>query len=371
MIRAHMLIDDLSIGGAEILLAELAAVAPSAGIDMTVGFLSSRPGTQTVERLREHGVEPEEVGITGLSPAAVVRVRRHLARFKPDLVHTHLLASDVLGVPAARSLRLPVVSTLHTMIWHPLSDGKNGVKELLGSRLRRHLAARVVAVSDVARERYLAEGRDRPGHVAVVRNGVGGLRAPGAGERVRAELGLAPDDLVVSLIATLRPEKAHEVSIEAIARLRERGLPARLVVVGDGPTREMVRAAAEAAGPGAVVRTGFRDDVMAILDATDVLLHAPRYDALPTTVIEAGAAGVPVVATRVGGIPEIVEDGVTGTLVAAPPEPGALVAALEPLLADAELRARMGTAARERFERDFSAGTWAARLRALYEEVLA
>ncbi|HEX8205612.1 MAG TPA: glycosyltransferase family 4 protein [Solirubrobacteraceae bacterium] len=370
MIRTHMLIDDLSIGGAEVLLAELATVAPAAGIDMTVGYLSSRSGTQTVDRLRELGVEPEEVGVSRLSPGALAGVRRQLARFRPDLVHTHLLASDLLGVPAARSLRLPVVSTLHTMVWQ--GQGSDAVKEKLGIRLRRHLATRVVAVSDFARERYLAEGHDRPAHVTVVRNGVTGERAGAeAGARVRRELGLAPEDLVLSLIATLRPEKAHDVAIATVVRLRERGLPARLIVVGDGPSRHDVRAAADAAGDGAVIRTGFRDDVMAVLAATDVLLHAPRYDALPTTVIEAGAAGVPCVATRVGGIPEIVEDGVTGTLVGAPPEAEALAAALQPLLTDAELRARMGSAARERFEREFSAPGWAARLRALYEEVVA
>jgi glycosyltransferase involved in cell wall biosynthesis len=367
--RAHMLIDGLTAGGAEMLLAELAAVAPAAGIDMTVGYLTSRPGVHAVPRLRAQGVEPEEIGVLRLSPGAVVQVRRHLRRVRPDVVHTHMQASDLLGTVAARSLRVPSLSTLHTMVWD--HGGREGVKEAAATRVRRHLAARVVAVSDFARERYLAEGRDRPGHVAVVRNGVRGERRPGSGAAVREELGLGRDDLVVSLVATLRPEKAHDVAIDAVTRLRARSLPVRLLVVGDGPSRDDVARAAVAADPGAVVLAGFRDDVMEVLDATDVLIHAPHYDALPTSLIEAGAAGVASVATRVGGIPEIVEDGVTGTLVAPPPEAAAVAAALEPLLADRERRLRMGEAARGRFEREFSAASWARRLRALYEEVLA
>ena len=370
MMRAHMLIDGLTLGGAEMVLAELAAAAPAAGIDMTVGFLTSRPGTHAVPRLREHGVEPEEVGVVRLSPGAVLAVRRQLARVRPDVVHTHMQASDILGTVAARSLGVPVVSTLHTMVWD--HGGREGVKEALATRLRRHLAARVIAVSEFARERYLAEGRDRPPHVAVVRNGVRGARTPGAGRAVREELGIAEDDLVVSLVATLRPEKAHEVAIEAIGRLRARSLPVRLLVAGDGPHREEVRrAAAAAADPQTVVLAGFRDDVMEVLDATDVLIHPPHYDALPTSLIEAGAAAVPAVATRVGGIPEIVEDGVSGVLVDAPPRAEALAAALEPLLGDRDRRLRMGAAARERFEREFSAESWAGRLRALYDEVAA
>src|SRR5581483_12011893 len=96
--------------------------------------------------------------------------------------------------------------------------------------------------------------------------------------------------------------------------LRERYPRVRLVVAGDGPTRAQVRSLARPLGEGAVL-TGHRTDVMALLDATDVLIHPSFADAFPTSLIEAGAASVPVVATRVGGIPEIVESGRTGTLL--------------------------------------------------------
>ena len=367
-IRVHALIDSLASGGAEMLLPELAAVAPDVGLDLSVGYLQIKDGgIPAADRLRAEGVEAVHLGVESLGPGSVVKVRRHLAAVGPDVVHTHLGGSDLLGGLAARSLGVPVVSTLHAMRWP--RRGRAGVKELLMTGVRRWCDDRVVAVSDAARERYLAERRDVPSHVTVVRNGVRGEVRPGGGAHVREELGIPREAVLVTILAALRVEKAHEVSAEAVVRVRERAGDVHLLVVGEGPT---VAAVERALAPleGVAVMAGYRTDVMAVLDATDVLLHAPRFDALPTALIEAAAASVPVVATRVGGIPEIVEDGRTGVLVPAPPEAGVLADALEPLVADRALRERMGTAARERFEREFSAASWAVRLRALYDEVL-
>jgi glycosyltransferase involved in cell wall biosynthesis len=368
-IRVHALVDSLASGGAEMLLTELAAVAADAGLDLSIGYLKVGPGgVPGADRLREIGVEPDYVGVYTLGPGSTLKVRRHLRRVAPDIVHTHMGTSDVHGGLAARSLGIPAVSTVHAMRWE--RHGREGVKELLMTGVRRWCTDRVVAVSDVARDRYLAERRDVPAHVTVVRNGVRGEVPPAAGARVRAELGLAPDDVVVTVVAALRPEKAHEVAAEAIAIVRRDVPDVRLLVVGEGPSLPVVRRALEPL-EGAGVLAGYRTDVMAVLGATDVLLHAPRFDALPTAVIEALGAGVPTVGTRVGGIPEIVEDGVSGVLVDPPPRADALAAALRPLVADRALRERIGAAARARFEREFSAESWARRLRALYDDVLA
>jgi glycosyltransferase involved in cell wall biosynthesis len=109
---------------------------------------------------------------------------------------------------------------------------------------------------------------------------------------------------------------------------------------------------------------------MAFLDATDVLLHPSRSDTLPTAVIEAMACSVPVVATNVGGIGELVEHGSTGTLVTPPPTAAAFAAALAPLLGDPGRRRRAGAAARARFEAEFTADRWARRMREIYLSVL-
>ena len=368
MLRVHHLVDSLTFGGAELLLAELARAAPEADLDLSVSYLldlaDRSPGA---ERVRAAGVEPACVGIPPrLWTSALWRVRRHLGSRRPDVVHTHLPNSDLLGGVAARSLGLPAISTIHAIEWG--GGGLEHVKDRLSAVARRRCAARVVAPSEAARRHYLDTGWDRPDRVITIYNGVQGAAEPGAGARVRSELGLAEDDLVVATLSKLRPEKAHDVALGAAALLRERFPGLRLVVVGDGDERPALEREAVPLGD-AVRFAGYRADVMGVLDAVDVLLHPSRADAFPTTLLEAMAASVPVVATAVGGIPEIVEDGATGALVSSPPRPEAFAAALGPLLEDQALRKRMGAAGRERFERQFTAGRWAARLRQLYGEV--
>lgn len=367
-IHVHMLIDTLAVGGAEILLAELASVARDGGMELSIGYLQNRRGDQVVARLRAAGVQPTCVGIPGrLGAQAFLRVRRHLAEVRPALVHTHLGYADLLGGLAARSLGLPTVATLHSHA--PPSTARERMRLRMTVAARRACAARVIAVSDSARAAYVAAGGDRPDRLVVVRNGVGGWPQRGAGRAVRAELGLAPEHVVVGLVSSLRPEKAHDVALAAMHALAPRFPQLRLLVAGDGPLRSRIERGAAELGD-RVVLAGYRADVMAVLDAVDVLLHPSRADTLPTAVIEAMACSVPVVATDVGGVGELVVDGVTGTLVAAPPQASVLESALAPLVLDRELRARMGAAGRARFEADFSATRWARHLREVYLSVL-
>ena len=238
------------------------------------------------------------------------------------------------------------------------------------STARRRCASRVIAVSEAGRRAYLVRGWDLPEHVVTVNNGVVAVPRPGDGAKVRAELGLEASDLVVATLSVLRADKGHDVTVDAIGRLRERFPNLRLLVVGDGPARADVERAVATLGPAGVL-AGHRDDVMAVLDAADVLVHPSRIDAFPTALLEALAAGVPAVATAVGGIPEIVDDGRTGVLIGTPARGAELAGALAPLLADSALRAELGANGRERFAARYSAARWAGNLRALYDEVLA
>jgi glycosyltransferase involved in cell wall biosynthesis len=231
-------------------------------------------------------------------------------------------------------------------------------------------AARLVAVSESARQEVLRRDGYAPDRVVVIHNGIARRPAPGAGPYVREQLGIGPDAPVVGTLSTLRPVKGHEVAIEAMAEITRRVPGARLVVVGEGESRPALERAAAHLGP-VVKFAGFRDDVMPVLDAFDVLAHPSRQEAFPTTLLEAMAAGVPQVATAVGGIPEIVEDGHTGLLLAPPPEPAALADRVVSLLQDPARREELAAAGRERFAERFGADGWARRLRALYDQVLA
>jgi glycosyltransferase involved in cell wall biosynthesis len=172
------------------------------------------------------------------------------------------------------------------------------------------------------------------------------------------------------MISTVRPEKAHDVALAAIDLLATRFPRLRLLVVGTGPELARTKALAEPLGE-RVVFAGYQPDVLGVLAAVDLVLHPSRHEAFPTALLEAMAAGVPVIATSVGGIPEIVSDGEDGILVPSPPEPEGVAAALAALLEDDARRRQMGECGRERFAREFSGEAWARRLRAFYEDVLA
>jgi len=369
-VRVQAMIDGLGAGGAELLLAEFAASAGEVGIDLSVTYLHDRDRNPVArERLRRLGIDPVLVPVTKLlNPADVRRVRRHLARVSPDIVHSHLDASDFVGGLASRTLGIPAVSTLHAMEWRGASQRDRMRARLIGWG-RRRFAARVIAVSEAARARYIADGWDRAERVTTIYNGISGRPEPGAGPDGRRRLGLAPEHLVVGMLSTLRPEKGHDTALAAVGTLRSELPHLRLVILGDGPERPRIERLAQPLGE-AVVMAGHQEDVMATLDAVDVLLHPSLHEAFPTALLEAMAASVPVVATRVGGIPEIVEHETTGLLVDAPPDPGAVAAALRRLAGDEPVRRQMGSAGQARFARDFTAAAWARRMRALYDELL-
>lgn len=362
--RVEIVIDSLTWGGAEMLLGDLAAGAHSAGIELGVTHLFAHDENPAAARLRVRGIEPVHVPAARFAdPAAVARLRSHLRRRRPDLVHTHLQYSDLLGSLGAWTARIPAVSTIHVMEWSDPGDRK---RQRLVAGVRRRTTARVVCVSDAARAAFLDAGWDRPERVVTVRNGVAD-DARGGGAGVRAELGLATDDVVVTMLTVLREGKGHDAAIAAVRKLADRFPTLKLVIAGEGPERPAIERLAD--GSDRIVLAGHRDDVPALLDASDVLLHPSRVDALPTALIEAGRAGVPVVSTAVGGIPEIVGDGVSGVLMQGAATPDAVAAALGPLLQDPDARRALGRAGRIRYEREFTAERWAARLRALYDSL--
>src|SRR4051794_26589790 len=366
-LRVHVVIDGLGAGGAETLLADLVAGGREAGLEFSVTALQDRGQNPGAERLRALGVEPVTLGISGLLSRRDHRtMRERLAEDRPDVVHAHLMNSDILGGFAARRLGLPCVSTIHVMHWP--TDLRHRLKLRLQAQARRAGMQAVICVSDAAREAYVAQGWPSPQRVVTVHNGVASDPQPGAGKALRSSLGIAPGALVIGTLSVLRAGKGHEELLAAVPALRERSPGLEVLVAGGGPEAGALAPLAERAGARLL---GHLDDPLAFAAALDVLVHPSHFDAFPTALLEAGAVGTPVVATRVGGIPEIVVDGETGLLVDAPPGPDALAAAIGGLLGDPARRSAMGTAARERYAREFTAAVWASRLREVYETAIA
>ncbi len=364
----HALIDGLGCGGAEMCLAEFAAIAPAVGVELSVGTLDGARDAMAARRLRSLGVDVTEVAVSGLLRGTDRRrVRRHLEAVAPQLLHTHLGGADFFGGLAARRLGLPAVATIHEV--RGPQKPIPALRSALIGWVRRNCFDRVIAVSEAARAAALQRKDAPPDRTVVVPNAVADDPRPGSGPIVRAELGWAREEFVVGMVSALRPEKGHDVAIRAVGMLRARYPRARLLIVGDGAARAEIAAHARSLGDG-VRLTGYRDDIMEVLDACDVLLQPSYADAFPTALLQALAASVPIVAADVGGIPEIVSDGRTALLVPAPPSPATVADALETILADDQRGSGLARAGRAHFRSHYSLETWADRLRAIYEEVI-
>jgi glycosyltransferase involved in cell wall biosynthesis len=212
---------------------------------------------------------------------------------------------------------------------------------------------RVVAVSDEVRRsiRYpRGIGFLRMPPVETVHHGAepAVLERPPSGDGVRAELGIPEDAPLVGTVANLKAHKGLDQLLEAAVEVRRRVPSARFVVVGQGPMETPLRAQAAATGlDGVVTFAGFRTDALRIAAAMDVFVLSSHHEGLSIALVEAMALGRPVVVTRVGGLPEVVDDGQEGLLVP-PGDPAALAAGIAALLGDGDLRRRMGEAARRR-----------------------
>jgi glycosyltransferase involved in cell wall biosynthesis len=210
----------------------------------------------------------------------------------------------------------------------------------------------VIAVSEAQSGAWLDRGypADR---IVVVANGVEAHTVCGSRLEVRRELGI-PDSAVVALLAArLRPEKRVPDFVRAVVRARETHPELIGLIAGDGPDRPAVEAARER---DAVRLLGHRDDIPRLLEAADIFVLASEYEAVPMAILEAMAAGLPVVATTVGGVPEIIEHGSTGLLVA-PRDPEAMAVSLAELAAGHGLRAAMGRAGAERHRENWNVDT--------------
>lgn len=375
-IRLLWLIDSLTAGGAEALTVPFArAAAAGAGVELEVVYLKSLGGNPFEAELRAAGVPVTGLGARNLRDLrAFRRLLRLLRERRVDLVHAHLAYATIWALLAGRLLRRPVVATLHVRPPRAPAWSREGIRRRLLVALANRWAARVVAVSEAVRRAWVEEAGLAPARAVVVHNGVDLDVAAdrGGAEAARRDLGVPAGAPLVLTVSVLRPGKGIEVLLDALPAVLARQPGARFAVVGDGPARSELERRGAAAGArvaAALSWTGFRHDVPALLAAADLLVLPSLDDAFPTVLLEAMAAGLPVVATRAGGIPEIVEEGVTGILVP-PGDPAPLADAVATLLADPDRRRRLGAAGRRRAEERFSTAAWLGRLERLYGEVV-
>ncbi|MBI2217763.1 MAG: glycosyltransferase [Candidatus Rokubacteria bacterium] len=304
---------------------------------------------------------------------ALGRLVRFMRRERPAIVHTHTSKAGFLGRLAARLTGVPaIIHQPHGHVFYGYWGRRRTALYIGLERLAARWCDRIVTLTDRGAEEHLARGIGRRDQYRTVPSGVptAEIRSHALSRlEARRELGLPRDAFVVAGLGRLVPIKGFDVLV-GVLRDVQRAVPrARVVLIGDGPERSRLEAMAAALGvAGGLLMPGARTDAVRLLSAADVLAAPSRNEGMGRALVEAMALGVPVVATAVGGIPEVIGGGECGRLVPVDDEV-ALAAALIELARDRALARKLGDAAMHRAER-FSTTAADARMLALYEELV-
>lgn len=316
--------------------------------------------------LEELGIPHDKIPIGNTSIVWQVRqtvdlIRRHAIH----ILHTHGYRSDFTGLIAARVAGIPVVSTVHG--WTPVSLKLRGYQVLDRFCLKRFDT--VVCVSSRLHEEFtqLGIGADRlvylPNAVSLPE------QSPGQRDTARQQLGVAPEEKIIVTIGRLSPEKGLDILLVAYARQFGSDHGVRLILVGDGPEMAELKLLTDRLGIAEQVAfAGFTTDVARYYAAADLFVMSSHTEGFPMALLEAMAWGLPVLASAVGGIPDIVENGKDGCLVP-PGDEEQLASAMGNLLNNRELAERMGQIARQTITKRFAVEQWASVLERVYAGV--
>lgn len=336
-------IDGLGPGGAENLMPPLLQALSSRGVRSRVCVFQSRNGNPVALELQKRGITVDLVRVDNLrSFGQWFEFIRYVGKVKPDVIHTQLETSDILGNLASRLLGVPSVSTMHTLSM-PSSRKTSGMRKRIRMFCLRHFCGRVIAVSSATRQHFIGLGV-RPDKLISIYNGIDLDRfnvERTAGHRGRLIPDARPDELLLLTVAVLREAKGIQHMLRALPAILDKAPNARYVIVGDGEYRKPLEDLANALSVRKNISfLGYREEIPELLSIGDLFVFPTLNDALPTVLMESLAVGLPVVASEVGGVPEIVRHDYNGLLVK-PGDPGALADACVRALTDRELNLRL------------------------------
>lgn len=353
-------------GGASVHLLDLAAGLQACGYDITI--LVGGQGV-FLQHARERSLScislkylTREIDLV-IDIKAIFELRGVLKRLKPDLIHLHSSKAGIIGRISAIGLPAPCIFTAHGWAF---TEGVSPRRRFLYrfiERLIAPLAKRIITVSDYDRTLALAGRVALPGQLAVVHNGM-----PDISAKMRAQRVALGDIVRFVMVARFEAPKDQLSLLRAFAALPSGQW--RLELIGDGPQMQAAIDLATSLGlADSVIFSGACIDVASRLAASDVFILISRWEGLPLTILEAMRAGLPVIASDVGGVAEAVQDGETGYLIKRDAT-GLLIERLGLLLADVEMRRRMGEAGRLRYESDFTFSLMLDKTITVYEEAL-
>lgn len=366
MIRVMQVVPQFAVGGGERVAMQLLLNLDSSEFKAAALCLQARPDSEMVRRLEGAGVNVVYLGKRpGIDPVTMRKVFAAVRRFRPDILHSHNYSLPYL-LPAL--VGHTVKAAIHTI--HSLAEyDAQGFQRRLTRFAFRRLNVTPVAISEaVGRSIRRVYGVDAP----LVPNGIPieeYRRNAGAGSKWRQANGIRNDDILFVNVSRLWKVKNHRLFLEAFAEVSRRLPSARCLIVGDGPIRvEIETQIAALSLAGRVGLLGDRNDIPEILAAADLFVLSSDCEGSPLCIMEAMAAGKPVVATAVGGIPELVTRA-CGILVPKG-DAAAMSLGMMKLGSDRELRSRMGAAARASAERHFGVDGMTKKYETLYVSTL-
>jgi glycosyltransferase involved in cell wall biosynthesis len=315
--------------------------------------LGQRVSILCVERPGALAPRAEELGARvvcvdkppGLRPGIVWRIRRALAELRPDVIHTHQVGPLFYTGLATRGLRPPLI--VHTE--HGKEDYAGRAKTRVLGKLAGRWTRRFYCLTDDMAAAVVGLGVVPQSKARVIQNGidVDAFTGTADGERTRRELGIPAGAPVIGTVGRLNEIKRQDVLLRAFAKVRAELSETRLLLVGDGPLRQQLEALAKELGIAPAVHfAGYQPSSASFLQAMNVFALTSRSEGMPQAVLEAAVAKLPIIASRVGGLPEVIQDGRTGLLFEAGDDE-ALSKGLRELLTNAPLAQRLGAAAHD------------------------
>ena len=319
-VRALVLVSSLATGGAERVTVSFLRRLAEQGRPAMACTLTSCDDGPLAKELAQAGVDRRDLGARRLAdPRAFVRLLSLLKRERIEVIHAHGQDASILAAAARMVSPVPLIVTRH-VLEEPATNWRQRLRVRLAlSSFRRADAG--VAVSAAAADTLARLAGIRRRSVEVIRNGIETARfdrpeLTARRSEIREMLGVRKIDFILLVPAMLRNGKGQEILLSALPTILELAPAVRVLFAGDGEHEDALRALARPYGE-TVVFLGARDDIPELLAACDLVVLPSRAEALPTVLMEAAAAGKPVVATRVGGTSELVDDGRTGLLVPA------------------------------------------------------
>lgn len=372
--RLIYFIDGLGMGGAERLLIPYLRFLVANGFEPRVCALQDRQGNPMAAKVEALGVPVDMVSIPYLRDVtAVPRLMGYLRRHQADLVHTQLELANTLGTTAAKMMRLPTVCTLHTFD-DPMPGSREYRRIKLMWRVLRRFCDQIIAVSEGTRQHHLLVAQFGHEQVTTLYNGIDLRRfvVCRSADAVREELGIPQAAKVLTTVAVLREPKGLQHMLDALPVILTAVPQAHYLIVGDGAYGDALQQQVQSLDLGSYVTfAGQRNDIPDLLAASDLFVLPTLGDALPTVLAEAMALSLPLIASDVGGVPEMVTTTSQPNGMLVPPgDAERLAAACIHVLQNEQLAATMRQNGRLLVEQKFNIERQAAKLAKLYQTLL-